>query len=285
MGYTEYSEVEGDLTAEEMEDIRADVERICDVAQAVGIPLDRSVPDYVDDSPQNIISLNGVGDQACDPLVISRYLPTDIHDPGKSYFKTYRRDYTPVVQASLMALKQLMPARVQIGSDGDWGYEWLHGVDCNRDRRDKNTPNECDKVDEAHIGMSGRRLHALAFPDTPFTENVFRSPLEAQELGDAKFYIPQDVKCRKKGSGYEGLPFGVTLRTLLEQAEKNMEKACFVCGCSVSTRVQTLKGLSSPTKLSAPMCSFCLHERLEGGELLGYTFAKFPYALVSIDAK
>ncbi|MDE2688542.1 MAG: hypothetical protein OXI16_13745 [Chloroflexota bacterium] len=270
MGYTEYSEMGADLSAEEMEDIRADIERICDVAQAAGIALDRSVVDYIDDAPEDIISLNGVGDEACEPLVIRRYLCSDIYGWGKTFTKTYRRDYTPVVQAALMALKQRVPEKVQISSDGEWDWEWLHGVDCRRSGETKDDPSS----------MGGRRLYALAFPDTPTTKNVFRSPLEERGAPDVRFYIPREVRRCKNGSGFDGVPFGVTLWSLLKQAERHGDNVCFVCGAPVATRVETRNKLSSPTNISAPMCSFCFRERLESGELLGYKFARFPYVLV-----
>ena len=226
------------------------------------------------------IVLNGVGDQACEELYISREMDTNQYNPVFNCCKTNREDYSPAVEAVLMALKQIVPHATRIGSDGDWGYEWVHGPGCMRSHRATNQ-EQCQNNDPDHAGLGGRSLYTMAFPGSPEPIYTFGSPLIGTDYENQTIYMPRSLECSRRGGSYDGLPFGVTMRWLYEQAEKKTEPVCWVCGEFTKTRVETTGSDYGPIEMNAPMCDYCFSDRLLGGKLLGYGFAEPPYRLVN----
>lgn len=283
MGYTHSFQINRDLTHEEFEDISCDVRAIIDVAVPSGIGITgdaRGLPsDPVLDS--ELICLNGMADESGEPLMIWRQVGREApYDAFLNFCKTYRRNYSPVVEAALIALKQRVPHEVMVGSDGAWGYEWLHGSAC-VNRKRKPHDSECLNVDERHVQMSGRGLYRLAFREGPEPVNVFQSPLVGTELEGQTIYMPRDLPCKRRGTGYEGVPFGVTLDTFINQGGERPGVACMICGEDSATWIDTAEDKSWARRFDGPMCSFCFRERLLSGALLGYRFADsiLPYRL------
>ena len=228
MGYSHYFEICRTLTGEEFESVVVDTRVIVGVAGQCGIPL---CSDPLGAESEVIISgdkivLNGVGDESAEPLHITRELQMDSYSPVFNSCKTYRRNYSPVVEAVLMSLKQAAPHAVMVGSNGLWGYEWLHGSACMRGRADQE--EECLNTDPGHIGLGGRQLYSLSFPSSPEPMHVFDSPLKGTVYEKQKIHMPHDLECRRWGLSFEGLPFGVTLSWLLEQAKRDPQPICTI---------------------------------------------------------
>ena len=247
MGYTHYFEIDRALTAEEFEIVGADARAIVKTAGDLGIALCGDAPfegyagfdEVVINS--NEIMLNGVGDESAESLHVTREPQADAYNPPFNCCKTYRRNYSPVVEAVLMALKQAAPTSVLVGSNGSWGFEWLHGSHCvgvSGENRE-----ECLNVDPGHVGLGGRDLYSMAFPSSPEPMYVFESPLKGTEYENRPVHMPRDLDCKRRGSGFEGLPFGVTLRWLLDQARRNPRTVCTLCGEPTETRGHEYRGL------------------------------------------
>ena len=281
MGYTHCAEISRTLTGEEFEILATDTRVIVKVAKELGIPLGRGI--YGTDGDVVIsgdaIELNGVGDQSAESLHITRSRQMDAHSPVYTFCKTYRRNYSPVVEAVLMSLKQAAPHAIRVGSDGRWGYEWLHGSDCIQNPADRDV-EECLNTDPGHVGLGGRALYSLAFPSSPEPMYVFESTLTGTVYENQKIHMPRDLECKRWGSSFVGLPFGVTLGWLLDQAKREPRPICTLCGEATETRIACKedRGYNWDT----PMCEFCLNERILSGKLLGYSFATNPFRLVSI---
>ena len=272
-----------DLTGDEFEDITADVRRIVDVATGLGIGLNGG--ECFDIGPvvfePELICLNGVGDEAAEPLQIWRKIPfhPDYYMPTLNFCKTYQRNYTPVVQAALMTVKQRVPNDTWVSSNGDWGYEWLHGAGCYfQDAGPQD--GECRNDDPRHVGLGGRELYRLAFPDSPEPMNPFGSPLAGTELEGQPLYISRGMPLTRRGSGFEGAVFGVTLDFLLEQSKRRTKHVCMLCGEICASRIKTVRPRNAPRQLNAPMCDSCYRERVKTGKLLGFRCAQQPYRLV-----
>ena len=279
MGYSHYFEVDRAFNAEEFEIVGADARAIVKAATEVGIALCGSDYDGIDEVVINNdeIMLDGVGAESAEPLHITREPQADAYDPVFNWCKTYRRNYSPVVEAVLMALKQAAPQAVMIGSNGKWGFEWLHGSHCVA------TPNggeECLNTGPKHLGLGGRVLYSMAFPCSPEPMYVFESPLKGTAHEGQRVYMRRDIKCRRRGSGFEGLPFGVTLESLFGQAKKDPRAVCTICGEETDTRVESKEGQGYDW--NTPMCGFCLNGRVLSGQLLGYGFAESPFHLVKM---
>ena len=284
MGYTHYFEIDRALTAEEFEIVGADARAIVKIAGEAGIALcgDRPDDDYdgIDDVIINSdeIMLNGVGEEGCESLHIMREPQADVYDPVLNWCKTYRRNYSPVVEAVLMALKQAAPQSVMVGSNGKWGFEWLHGSHCVGGSDEG--AEECLDRDPEHVGLSGRVLYSLAFPGSPEPMYVFESPLKGTPYENQATYMPRDLDCKRRGTSFVGLPFGVTLRWLLDQARREPRPVCTLCGEPTETRVE--RKWDWGDDLNTPMCRFCLDGRVLSGQLLGYGFAESPFRLVKM---
>ena len=279
MGYSHYAEINRDLTGEEFEALAADARVIVKVAREQGIGLGSG--EYGTDGDVIIngdeIHLNGVGDESAESLVITREHRDDPYaSPVYTFCKTYRRNYSPVVAAVMMALKQVAPNDVLIKSDGHWGYEWRHGPRCSRGRSEQGV-GECADTD--HKGIGGRALYALAFPSSRDPMYVFESPLTGTPHENETIHMPRDLECRRWGSSFVGLPFGVTLNWLLDQARRNPRPVCAICGESTDTRAEC--GVDLGYNWDVPMCEFCLDRRILSGRLLGYSFFESPFRLVS----
>ena len=91
-----------------------------------------------------------------------------------------------------MALKQAAPQSVMVGSNGRWGFEWLHGPGCSGGRN--GDAKECLDSDPEHVGLSGRLLYSLAFPGSPEPMYVFESPLKG-----TSYENQSDLTCRGHG--------------------------------------------------------------------------------------
>ena len=283
MGYTHNFQVNRELAREEFEDISSDVMAIVDVAVRSGIGITGDARGLPSDPIVNdeLICLNGAGDESGEPLMIWRQVERKApYDLVFNFCKTYRRNYSPVVEAALMALKQRVPHEVMVGSDGEWGYEWLHGPAC-MNRSKKRLGAECANESEGHVQLSGRGLYKLAFGDGPEPVNVFQSPLVGTELDGQAIYMPRDLSCKSRGSGYEGVPFGVTLDTFVRQGREQIGVACMICGEDTATSIETAEDKSWAYVIEGSMCEFCFRERLASGLLMGYRFAdsNFPYRL------
>ena len=275
--YTQTFQMNRDLTADEFEDIGADIRRIVSVAATRGIELCGLEEDEPVVINGELVCFNGVGEESHEAFLLRRRIPQlKYHDPIYNFCKTSRNNYDPVVGASIMALKQRVPQDVMVSGDGDWGYEWLHGAGCWRERR-KSRRNVCANKDPGHIGLSGRELYRLSFPDSPEPMNVFRSPLVGTEHEGQYIYIGRELACERRGSGFEGVPFGVSVETLLEQSKRRKEAVCMICGEASDTEIKTRN--QSHYTLKGPMCLFCYRERLLGGKMLGYRFAENPYRI------
>lgn len=283
MGFTHSFQINRDLTHEEFEDIGCDVRAIIDVVVRSGIGITGDARGLSSDPvlDSELICLNGVADESGEPLMIWRQVEREApYDSVLNFCKTYRRNYSPVVEAALMALKQRVPHEVMVSSDGEWGYEWLHGPACmNLSKR--RLGSECSNSDERHVQLGGRGLYKLAFADGPEPINVFQSPLVGTELEGQAIYMPQCLPCKRRGTGYQGVPFGVTLDTFINQGRERPGIACLICGEDSATRIETDKDKSWARSFEGPMCSFCFNERLVSGALLGYRFAEsiLPYRL------
>lgn len=244
MGYTHSFQINRELTHEEFEDISCDAKAIIDVAVRSGIGITADARGLPSDPVVNdeLICLNGMGDESGEPLMIWRQVEREApYDSFLNFCKTYRRNYSPVVEATLMALKQRVPHEVIVGSDGAWGYEWLHGPAC-VNRKKKPHDSECANGSEGHVQLSGRGLYKLAFGDGPEPVNVFQSPLVGTELEGQAIFMPRDLPCKRRGSGYEGVPFGVSLETFINQRKKWPGVICMICGEESATSVETSEG-------------------------------------------
>ena len=279
MGYTHYFEIDRTLTAEEFEIVGADSRAIVKTAGEAGIVLCGSdfgdVREVVINNDE--IMLDGVGDESAEPLYITREPRKEAHNPTLNWCKTYRRNYSPVVEAVLMALKQAAPQSVMVSSNGRWGFEWLHGPGCFGGRN--GDAKECLDSDQEHVGLSGRLLYSLAFPGSTEPMYTFESPLKGTSHEGQRIHMPRDMECRLRGSGFAGLPFGVTWEWLFNQAKRNSLPVCMVCGEETETRVVRDDDWYN---WNTPMCSFCLNGRLLRGHLFGYTFGGNPFRLVKM---
>ena len=281
MGYTHSFLMNRDLTGDEFEDISSDVRRIVDVAMEQGIGICGDEYSGLREavlSPE-LICLNGVGAESAEALQIWRKIPWgEPYQPALNFCKTYRRKYSPVVEASIIALKQRTPHDVMVGSDGGWGYEWLHGPRCDGQNEGQGQ-DECRNTSPEHVRLGGRELYRLAFPDSPTPMNVFQSPLVGTELEGQLLYVPRKVCIERRGSCFEGVPFGVTLRLLIEQKNRQSTNICMMCGEMCASSIKTVRPAHAPLKLNAPMCEFCYRERVASGKVFGYRFARNPYRL------
>ena len=283
MGYTHYLEVNKDFTFEEFEDIRADIARIVDVATDLGIPL----CGYEDWEPVRMSSekvvFNGVDEKRGETFILTRGIDRSIpYNPTLTFCKTKRNQYDPVVAAALMVIKQRVPQDVRIGSDGGWGHEWLHGPQCYDTKEDA----DCDNADPDHVGISGRTLYQLAFPDSPEPRYTFESPLISQGLEGQNFYVTRNMECKRRGTCFVGLPFGVHLFTLLEQSERVNASVCMVCGEETRFTIKMIAKKHVDEFFDGrPMCEYCYRERLLKGNLTGYGYAYNPFRLrdMSVD--
>ena len=283
MGYTETAEMNRDLTGEEFEDITVDVMRIVEVAQEQGIAL--CSDDFFDSGPvvvdSELICLNGVGEQSAEALQVWRRIPIhpDHYQPTLNFCKTYRRNYTPVVQAVLMTLKQRAPNDVMISSNGEWGYEWLHGPLCCRSDSALDY-DECLNKDPEHVQMGGRELYRLAFPDSPEPMYPFQSPLVGSAMDAQYLYVPHGIPLVRRGSGSEGAAFGVTIDFLIDQSKRRSERVCMICGEVCESAIKTVRVQHAPWKLNGPMCEGCYREGVKDGKLFGYRPLRNRYRLV-----
>ena len=80
---------------------------------------------------------------------------------------------------------------------------------------------ECLDSDPEHVGLSGRLLYSLAFPGSPEPMYTFESPLKGTSHEGQRIHMPRDMECRLRGSGFAGLPFGVTWKWLFNQAKRD----------------------------------------------------------------
>ena len=282
MGYSHHAEISRDLTAEEFEILTTDTRVIVKVARELGIQLGSGLDGKEGDVVINAdeIELNGVGDESCESLYITRERRwADAYSPVYTFCKTYRRNYSPVVAAVLIALKQVAPHAISIGSDGRWGYEWLHGSDCIQSLAGRDV-EECLNTDPGHVGLGGRALYAMAFPTSPEPMYAFESPLKGTVYENRTIHMPRDLDCKRWGSSFVGLPFGVTLQWLLDQARRKPRPICTLCGEPTETRIEC--NADYGYDWNTPMCRFCLDNRVLSGKLLGYGFAVNPFRLVSI---
>ena len=280
MGYSHYAEISRDLTCEEFEILTTDARVIVKAAGEAGIALcgDASWEghDGVDEVIINSdeIMLNGVGDESAESLHITRERRLDDYSPVTTFCKTYRRNYSPVVEAVMIALKQVAPHAVRIASDGRWGYEWLHGSACTA--RYNQAEEECPNADPGHVRLGGRTLYWMAFPSSPEPMNAFESPLTGTVYESQTIHMPRKLDCRRWGTSFVGLPFGVTLSWLLDQARRRPDVACTLCGEETETWAVSAEEYYN---WNTPLCDFCLRERILSGKLYGYTFAVNPFRL------
>ena len=282
MGYSHYAEINRDLTGEEFEILTTDARVIVKTAREAGIQLGSGWGEAGSDVVINgdEIELNGVGDESAESLYITRQRRMDTYSPVFTSCKTYRRNYSPVVAAVLIALKQVAPHAVKVVSSGHWGYEWRHGPDCYPAGRTEQGVGECLDTDPDHVGLGGRSLYSMAFPGSPEPMYVFESPLTGTPYENETIHIPRGLECRRWGSSFVGLPFGVTLAWLLDQARRSLRPVCAICGESTDTRLEC--DIDLGYNWDVPMCRFCLDVRLLSGQLLGYGFAENPFRLVGI---
>ena len=294
MGYTHYFEIDRTLTAEEFEIVGADARAIVKTAGEAGIVLCGSdfgdVREVVINNDE--IMLDGVGDESAEPLYITREPRKEAHNPTLNWCKTYRRNYSPVVEAVLMALKQAAPQSVMVSSNGRWGFEWLHGPGCFGGRN--GDAKECLDSDQEHVGLSGRLLYSLAFPGSTEPMYTFESPLKGTSHEGQRIHMPRDMECRLRRSGFAGLPFGVTWEWLFNQAKRSTPcRSAWSAGRrrkrgSYATIRHIMRELQADVydpvldwyNWNTPMCSFCLNGRLLRGHLFGYTFGGNPFRLV-----
>ena len=282
MGYSHYFEIRPGLSplrsSRSSRQTPASIVKVSDrvwVFRLAGRRFDGKEGDVVINADE--IMLDGVGAESAEPLHITREPQADAYDPVFNWCKTYRRNYSPVVEAVLMALKQAAPQVVMIGSNGKWGFEWLHGSHCVA------TPNggeECLNTDPKHLGLGGRVLYSMAFPTSPEPMYAFESPLKGTVYENRTIHMPRDLDCKRWGSSFVGLPFGVTLQWLLDQARRKPRPICTLCGEPTETRTEC--NADYGYDWNTPMCRFCLDNRVLSGKLLGYSFAVNPFRLVSI---
>ena len=278
MGYTHYLERNRNFTPDEFEDIRADITRLLHVATGLGIAL----PGYpggesVTVNP-DVIAFNGVGDESCDTFVLTREIRTNEYNPTFTFCKTWRRNYSPVVAAAMMVVKQRVPQDVMVRSDGRWDQEWLHGPDC---YQDKDRESACKITDTEHVKISGRSLYKMAFPDSPEPRYTFESPLISQGLEGQNFYVRPDMDCDRRGTCFVGLPFGFNLSEMLKQSRSVNSDVCMVCGEGTICKVKLIYSLGDEFLDGRPMCEFCYSERLLRGKLTGYGYVYNPYQLLN----
>ncbi len=121
MGYTHYWENSRTLTEEEATGIHRDIRAIL---ATTSVPLagwdgdgTPSVPPFLtEDRSENLVSLNGVGDESCETFAFPGGM-------GFNFCKTRARGYDIVVTAILIAAYDRAPGAMGYSSDGgddDW---------------------------------------------------------------------------------------------------------------------------------------------------------------------
>ena len=270
MGYTEYWTLRRDLSTDEYEDLKTDAQRILLVASHMGLSLNRDYrrPDEPDHPPEissEHILFNGRLPDCLEAFYLPRHSePSPSSPPFFNYCKTGRLKYTAVVQAVLIALKQIIPHDVIVSSDGLWEAEWLHGPSSY-----SNTPAPTGGQIEFNLTrnpdeISGRTLYRNAFPDSPDPPDVFRSPLAGTPLEHQQFYLHPDITIDHR-QPFQELPFGVNFHYLIQQGHGIPDPVCLLCGRTTHWRVT---GFSDHH--SDHLCKGCYRNRLMKGVILGY---------------
>ena len=125
MGYTHYFLQERDFTVNEWSLILAAFEKILDseVGKLVAWGYDAELVTHDDVPPladNNEIRFNGIGDDEHENFILRRIA----RQPMKFKFcKTARGDYDIVVCMLLIAIHDIAPDALQIGSEGEWQDE------------------------------------------------------------------------------------------------------------------------------------------------------------------
>jgi hypothetical protein len=71
---------------------------------------------------QNEVSINGIGEDSHETFIFTRNANLEFN-----FCKTSQKPYDEVVTACLIALGKIYGDKVDIGSDGEWGSEWVAG--------------------------------------------------------------------------------------------------------------------------------------------------------------
>lgn len=130
MGYTHYWYQPKELDQDTFRTAAGDCRSVC---EKLGIPLADAGGDDKPEFGEDVIALNGAGDESYEGFVVDRcFEVTARHDPDEhgrysDFCKTARRPYDLAVQCSLIVLAHYFPA-FKVTSDGEQA-DWARAME------------------------------------------------------------------------------------------------------------------------------------------------------------